>query len=137
MNGLNDLNTVNEARFAQQMRKHLNMGLHELNTDITTRLRKGREAALLAQKEERFDGFLAGVSGFFNMEDAFGVSRFTRQCLLASLIILSLAVMTFWAAEQRVQSVSEIDSALLTNNLPIAAFADKGFNAWLKASAAE
>ena len=38
-------------------------------------------------------------------------------------------------AEQSISELEVIDSALLSDELPVAAFTDKGFAAWLKSSA--
>lgn len=35
-------------------------------------------------------------------------------------------------SDQQVSELSRIDSALLADDLPINAYTDKGFNAWLK-----
>jgi len=57
------------------------------------------------------------------------------------LPVLALVVATFgiyrWQESQRLAEVVEIDSQLLTDDLPIDAYLDRGFQNWLKKRAAE
>ena len=53
-----------------------------------------------------------------------------RQSALALFIGVIFSV--YWVADQRATELGAIDSALLTDELPISAFTDQGFDAWLK-----
>ena len=52
------------------------------------------------------------------------------------LAIAAAAIYT-WQQNQRVAEIVDIDSALLTDDLPIDAYLDRGFQNWLKKRAAE
>ncbi len=60
-----------------------------------------------------------------------------KQVLLALIVVLGVASYTYWYADQSITELEIIDSALLSDDLPIAAFTDKGFDAWLKSSASQ
>ena len=52
--------------------------------------------------------------------------------ILAAVIVLLCTVFsTLWINDQRAQELGDIDSAILSDELPIGAFTDKGFAAWL------
>ena len=50
------------------------------------------------------------------------------------LLLLSLGGIVYWQTVQQNNDVEEIDTHLLTGDLPINAYLDKDFDAWLKRS---
>jgi hypothetical protein len=59
--------------------------------------------------------------------------------LLAPLVALAigLSFIYTWQQNQRIAEVEEIDAQLLTDDLPIDAYLDRGFQNWLKKRASE
>jgi len=57
--------------------------------------------------------------------------------LPAAALIVAVAGIYNWQEKQRLAEVVEIDSQLLTDDLPIDAYLDRGFQNWLKKRAAE
>ena len=55
-----------------------------------------------------------------------------KQALAALVLLLGLVFSAFWMADERVNELGAVDSALLADDLPIGAFTDKGFDTWLK-----
>ena len=49
-------------------------------------------------------------------------------------LLLALAGTAYWQILQQDDNNDEIDSLLLSDDLPINAYLDKGFDAWLKRS---
>ncbi|MEF8727789.1 MAG: DUF3619 family protein [Accumulibacter sp.] len=123
---------MNEQHFAYKLRQHLNRGLHELPGDTRSRLEAGRRLALARQKVAVRHGVLAGVAGFLQQQ---ADHLRLRQVALVLLVVLGIGTYTVWHAEQSISELEVIDSALLSDELPVAAFTDKGFAAWLKSSA--
>lgn len=122
---------MNEQHFAYKVRQHLNRGLHDVRPETLDRLAAGREAALARQKGAVGHSVLASAGNVFSFH--FGGSRI-RQ-FVAALAILGCALYsTYRIADQRVSEMGDIDSALLSDDLPIAAFTDKGFAAWLQST---
>ncbi len=120
---------MNELQFGSKIRQHLNLGAR-LDSHTAERLRAARERALSSQKLERepalaWAGHVAG---------SFGGLRGISIRLLLPLIVLSVGLITIytWQQKQRAAEVEEIDAQLLTDDLPIDAYLDKGFEAWLK-----
>ena len=59
--------------------------------------------------------------------------RFSRSLLVAA-VLLALGLAFVYSAQQkrRVAETVELDTQLLSDELPIDAYLDKGFEAWLK-----
>ena len=60
-----------------------------------------------------------------------------RLLLSGLLLVLGLLATNYWYQAQQAQQAEEtleIDAAVLTGDLPIDAYMDKGFDAWLKSS---
>jgi hypothetical protein len=58
-----------------------------------------------------------------------------RQILVALALVVGVTSYAYWQADRSIAELEVIDSALLADDLPIAAFTDRGFDAWLKSSA--
>ena len=120
---------MNELHFAYRVRQLLNHGLRDLKPETLNRLAEAREKALLHQKQSVNQSVLASAGRFFQHH----VSNMgVKQLLISLALLLSVVSTAFWVADQRVSELSAIDSALLANDLPIGAFTDRGFDAWLK-----
>lgn len=120
---------MNEQHFAYKIRQHLNRGLHVLQPETTDRLAAARGRALAHQKQLVGQTLLASVGGF--VQSQFDNLRL-KQALSALALLLCVVSSAYWIADQRVTELGELDSALLADELPISAFTDQGFDAWLK-----
>jgi len=125
---------MNELHLAYKLRLHLNRGLHELPAGTLSRLEDARQRALAKQKVSARQSALAGVGGFVHQQFD---HLHLKQVLLALVTVLGVATYTYWYADQSITELEIIDSALLSDDLPVAAFTDKGFDAWLKSSASQ
>jgi hypothetical protein len=125
---------MNEVQFAYKVRQHLNRGLHELRPETIARLAVARERALERQKIRVSQSVLASAGGYFQ----YHFDNYRLKQIVASIALLVAVVSsTLWLADQRVKELGAIDSALLANDLPLAAFTDKGFDTWLKRGSSE
>ena len=125
---------MNELHFAYKVRQQLNRGLHDLRPETLERLAAAREAALGAQKQAVTHPVLASAGTFFS----FSVDNLhIRQILAALALLLCTLYSLYWVADQRVQELGDIDSAILSDELPIGAFTDKGFATWLDSTSSE
>lgn len=125
---------MNEQYFTFKVRQQLNRGLHELRPETIARLAAAREGALAHQKQFVSQSMLAAVGSFAHHH--FDNLRI-KQVLTALVLLLCVVFTAFWIADQRVTELGKLDSALLADELPISAFTDKGFDAWLKRTSSQ
>jgi len=125
---------MNEEHFAYKIRHHLNRGLYELRPETASRLAVARENALARQKQAISLSVLATAGSFVHNQFA---NLRLKQVLISLALLLCVVGSTFWQADRRVTELGAIDSALLADDLPIGAFTDKGFNAWLQSASSE
>jgi hypothetical protein len=125
---------MNEMQFGNRIRHILNSG-PALSAEQSARLAAARSQALELQRAEPApalawaDNVLGSLGGWA------GVSL--RVMAPAAALIVSLAAIYTWQQNQRVAEVEEIDAMLLTDELPIDAYLDRGFQNWLKKRLAE
>lgn len=126
---------MNELQFGDRIRQALNKRSAQLAPATLERLRAAREQALAVQKAEQPERVLALAGG---MQGARGWGGFSLRWLLpAAVLVAGLAAIFTWQQTFRVAEVEEVDARLLTDDLPIDAYLDKGFQAWLKKRAAD
>jgi hypothetical protein len=125
---------MNEQHFAYKVRQQLNRGLHDMRPDTADRLSIARQNALARQKQAVNMSVLATAGSF--VQHHFDNLRF-KQLITALVLLLSVVFSAFWIADQRVAELGDLDTALLADDLPIGAFTDKGFDAWLKRASSE
>ena len=127
---------MNEIKFANKIRQALNEGARlegARGKALAERLHAARERALALKKPERAPAFAwarvtSGDSGVLG-----GVGGFSLRVLLPSVLLVAGLVSIYnWQLEQRAANNEELDAQLLTDDLPIDAYLDRGFEAWLK-----
>ena len=125
---------MNESQFGNQVRHHLNEGL-DLAPAAAERLRRARELALERQRPEP----APALRWADNVLGSFGGWAGASLRLLLPVALLVLAVMFIynWQQSRTIAEIEEIDSMLLTDELPIDAYLDRGFQNWLKKRDAE
>ena len=119
---------MNEQHFVYKIRQQLNRGAHDIRPDTLDRLALARQAALTHQKQTVAHSILATAGNLFSFR--FNNFHYT-QAVLAVIILLGVLFSSSWVTDQRAQELGDIDSAILSDELPIGAFTDKGFAAWL------
>ena len=125
---------MNETQFASRIRHLLDQGT-QLDATTAQKLRAARELALSRQRPEPAPVLAWADNVFGNGWGWAGLSA--RVLLPAAALIVAVAGIYNWQEKQRLAEVVEIDSQLLTDDLPIDAYLDRGFENWLKKRAAE
>ncbi len=121
---------MNEMHFGNKVRQVLNRGLVGVEATAAERLRAARERALARQRPELSpamawaDNVLGRVGGWG------GVAW--RILLPIAMLVLAVAAVQYWQQNQRIEEIEELDAQLLTDDLPIDAYLDRGFQNWLK-----
>jgi len=123
---------MNEQQFANKVRQALDERARRLEPALAERLRAARERALAGRPrgEERAPA-LAWVGNVPGSNGGFG-SLWLRLVLPAIFVVLAVAGIYSWQQNQRLAEIEEIDAELLTDDLPIDAYLDRGFQEWLK-----
>ena len=127
---------MNEQELAKKIVQHLDQGLGHIKQGTLYQLQSARKAALERYREAPQPVLVPAWAG----EAAFRLSHsrhFNARNLLAlGLLLLSLIAVTYWqlALQSGANELAEIDASLLTGDLPINAYLDRDFEAWLKRS---
>jgi hypothetical protein len=125
---------MNEMQFGNRIRQILNQGI-TVRPDIAKRLQQARERALARQRPQPApalawaDNAIGRVGGWGGLA--------LRVLLPLAMLLASAAAIYTWQQNQRADELEEIDTQLLTDDLPIDAYLDRGFQNWLKKRAAE
>ena len=120
---------MNEQQFGNRIRHLLNQGL-ELDPAKRERLRAARERALERQRAEPVLLLRWADNVFGTLDGWRGLS--TRVVLPIALLVLAASGIYSWQEKRRVAELVDIDSQLLTDDLPVDAYVDRNFQAWLK-----
>jgi cytochrome c-type biogenesis protein CcmH/NrfG len=123
---------MNEQQITYRIKQLLNRGL-DLDAGKLARLKAAREAALVRQRIESRVPVWAWADNVIGKSG--GPSALIPRVLLPmAVLILGLIAVNQWQDSQLAAEIEEIDTAVLTSDLPIDAYLDKGFDAWRKRS---
>jgi hypothetical protein len=117
-----------------QLRHLLNQAT-PVRPQVAERLRQARELALERQRPEPAPA-LAWAENVIGQLGGWG-GLALRVLLPLALLAGTGAAIYSWQQSQRAAEVEEIDSQLLTDDLPIDAYLDRGFQNWLKKRVAD
>ncbi len=129
-----------EREFALAIRRALDESAGNLPQPTLERLALARRTALQRKKPDAQHEFVlvpaTAGSGAFSMPAARGSRRFGRFKLvwLALALVASLTAIAYWEDQQRQDETADIDAAMLSDDLPLNAYLDHGFNAYLSRS---
>ncbi len=128
---------MNEIKFANKIRQALNEGARlegDRGARVAERLRAARERALERRRIAPEPSPVLARAGAESIIEGFGgTAGFSlRMTLAALLLVAGLAGIYKFQLDQRAAEVEELDAMLLTDDLPIDAYLDRGFEAWLK-----
>lgn len=124
---------MNEMQLGNKVRQVLNQGLR-VDEKVAQRLRVARESALARQRPEPAPA-LAWADNI--------LGRFGGWSGLVLYVVVPLVFLVVggagayrWQQNRVIAELEEIDAQLLTDDLPIDAYLDRGFQNWLKTHAA-
>ena len=131
-----------EQEFAARIKAQLDRSAGELRPGLAYRLQTARAEALARLAESTGTvaaGELAGAHGFAGRGAAFGTPARPHRPLLAQarfwIGLLAIAAAAFgyhqWTTWTAAQEKAELDVELLSSDLPIDAYLDRGFQNWL------
>jgi hypothetical protein len=129
-----------ELEFARQVRRALDETAASIPSATVDRLAVARRAALARKKPDTvsepvfvpaFAG--AGMPAMPHPEAPRRRSPLRRFALAWPLValVVSLVGIAYWQDQQRTAELADIDAAMLSDDLPLDAYLDHGFNAYL------
>lgn len=125
-------NSYDEELFAYKIRHALDRSLDGIDDITRTRLGVGRQNALAHYRPAVTGLSLAGAGGNLTVDVLLSRARTLVALLVLAFGIGGIYYWNYWNDFQRAEENEEIDSALLAGDLPINAYLDHGFHAWLE-----
>lgn len=121
-----------EHELAGRIVQHLDRSVEQLGPGVRERLLVARKAALSQYREQPATGLVwAGqAAARFIEHHPAGV----RHLAAIVMLVAVLAGVAYWQNNGTTLDLAEIDTGLLTDELPLNAYLDKGFDSWLKRS---
>ncbi|HEX5126856.1 MAG TPA: DUF3619 family protein [Rhodocyclaceae bacterium] len=135
MNGQFTPEQTQERLFGLKIRNKLNAGNGRLSRHVTERLFTARQTALSQYPISAGQVSFAGSFGNFGQHLINWGNDAWRPIAIALMLVTLAVGSDYWQSLQRAADLEEVDSALLADDLPISAYLDRGFDAWLKNSA--
>ena len=125
---------MNEREIAKKIAGYLDRGTAELKAGTAYKLQLARQEALARLSERRRvpQLVLAGVGG-----STLGGRRFfadVRIWVGVLVVVGGILSIQYWQSVQHDRDIEETDAAILSSELPLEAYLDGGFQAWLKRS---
>ena len=119
---------TDDINLAYKIRHALNDNLDNLPASTTDRLAAARAAALARKKA---DAPVRRAS--FDLGALFSMQWVARAAVVAPLLLMAAGMVGVYQyeREQRAAELAELDAAVLSDDLPLTAYTDHGFNAYL------
>ncbi len=122
-----------DDELARRIITHLDAGADQLDAETRERLRSARDRALGRYRAPRLVPVL-GLAWAGQAMARLSTHRISsvRNLLVVTLLVLALVGVAAWNAFAPSNELADIDASLLTDELPINAYLDQGFDSWLK-----
>lgn len=126
---------TDDIDLAYKIRHALNENLDNLPASTTERLAAARAAALARKKADAPRAVMqAGRQRpAFDVRSLFAMPWLGRVAVVAPLVAMVAGLAGIYQAEhdQHAGDLAELDAAVLSDDLPLTAYTDSGFNAYL------
>ncbi len=134
---INSIADLQQERQGHRLAAYLSLAQVDLPHEVTERLRAARHRAVAQRKKAQASTVLVaghGASAALAWQGDDPVSWWSRIGSVLPLIALvaGLLLINSVQNDSRARELAEVDVALLTDELPVAAFADPGFLQFLK-----
>ena len=128
--------TMTEDNFAKKITTYLDKSTADLKAGTAYRLQLARQEALaqLTDPKRATEFRLAPAGGGGSGTAGRTHSFWARGRLWIGVALIASAGFGYqqWHAYQQLRDIEEMDAALLSSDLPIDAYLDRGFQNWLK-----
>ena len=128
---------MNESDLARKITQHLDSGIDLLESGTLSRLENARRKALAAYhpKPRHVFGWALAGHGHGHGGNNGGFQPLHRAWVPLAALVFGLLLVNYWQTYHQVGDAAEIDAYLLAEDLPVNAYLDNGFEAWLADSA--
>lgn len=129
---------MNEQRIALNIRRALDRSVDKLPYRVTHRLEAARRRALAAipQAVASVEQATAAVGNRIALAGGPQESSLWSRVLVAALpllaVIAGLAAISVWNDFATADETADVEAAMLVDDVPISAYADRGFGVFLK-----
>ncbi|KGF82527.1 hypothetical protein IA69_06905 [Massilia sp. JS1662] len=124
---------TDDINLAYKIRHALNENLDNLPASTTDRLAAARAAALARKKADAPVRAQQQQRASFDLGALFSMQWVARAAVVAPLLLMAAGMVGVYQyeREQRAAELAELDAAVLSDDLPLTAYTDHGFNAYL------
>jgi hypothetical protein len=124
---------TDDINLAYKIRHALNDNLDTLPASTTDRLAAARAAALARKKADAPVRAKQQQRASFDLGALFSMQWVARAAVVAPLLLMAAGMVGVYQYEheQRAAELAELDAAVLSDDLPLTAYTDHGFNAYL------
>jgi hypothetical protein len=129
--------TSQDGEFAKKLVSYLDMGTASLPPGTAYRLKSARAEALARLGEPQRESVRALAPALAGAGVPGGGAGFRFSARIVGGLLLALAAFfgyQQWQAYQQLTDLEETDAAILSSDLPIDAYLDRGFQNWLKSA---
>ncbi|HXX86357.1 MAG TPA: DUF3619 family protein [Casimicrobiaceae bacterium] len=124
---------MSEREIAKKITSYLDQGAAGLKAGTAYRLQLARADALARFGEPKLatELAMAGAGGVIGRRHVLADARVWIGVLL---LVGGVLYYQYWQSAQQAREIEETDAAILTSELPIEAYLDRGFQNWLTRS---
>ncbi|WP_313032964.1 DUF3619 family protein [Massilia alkalitolerans] len=125
---------TDDINLAYKIRHALNENLDALPASTTDRLAAARARALSRKKPDAARQVQAAPRPLFDLKGLFTGPALARFAVAAPMLALVIGMGGVYQYEQqqRLAAMAEVDAAVLADELPLTAYLDQGFNAYVE-----
>ncbi len=124
---------TDDLNFAYKVRHALNEHLDHLPASTADRLASARKMAVSRKKAHASPVRAAQRELVSNIGQIVNFTWLTRMGVVLPLLalVVGMAGIYQYEEDQRIAEIAELDAAVLSDELPLTAYLDQGFNAYL------
>lgn len=121
---------AHEHETAQKIARVLDLGTRNMGGETVAQLAAAREQALAGFRTA--PGWKLAWAGSWSSQDDERPATGLRYALPIALLVMGLCSIVYWhSGNGQSNELADLDVRLLTDDLPIDAYLDKGFDSWL------
>jgi len=120
---------MNEPEFTRKVKEHLNFGSARLSPEVFAGLEAARKRAMEAYEPAHAHAHALHWAGGHGTH---GRAHRIRRWVPVAMLLAALAGGLYW--QQEMLQEEDVDAALLGGELPVNAYLDHGFQAWIERS---